>query len=61
MADGRCRLHGGASTGPRTAEGIERIRKARTKHGAYSGEMRRLRKAIAELRRIGDDLIERNC
>jgi hypothetical protein len=29
-------MHGGCSTGPRTAEGIERIRKARTKHGRYS-------------------------
>src|SRR5512133_1631135 len=36
MANGRCRLHGGLSTGPRTAEGIERIRQAVTKHGRYS-------------------------
>ena len=36
MQNGRCRLHGGLSTGPKTAEGIERIRKARTKHGRYS-------------------------
>jgi hypothetical protein len=36
MRNGRCRMHGGASTGPRTAEGIERIRAARTKHGRYS-------------------------
>jgi hypothetical protein len=28
MRNGRCRFHGGLSTGPRTAEGIERIRKA---------------------------------
>ena len=27
---------GGLSIGPKTAEGIERIRKARTKHGRYS-------------------------
>jgi hypothetical protein len=32
----RCRLHGGLSTGPKTAEGIERIRQAVTKHGVYS-------------------------
>jgi hypothetical protein len=32
----RCRNHGGLSTGPKTAEGIERIRKAVTKHGRYS-------------------------
>jgi hypothetical protein len=36
MANGRCRLHGGRSTGPKTAEGIERIRRAVTKHGRYS-------------------------
>jgi len=32
----RCKNHGGLSTGPRTAEGIERIRRAVTKHGRYS-------------------------
>jgi hypothetical protein len=42
MRNGRCRLHGGLSTGPKTAEGIERIRRAKTKHGLYSA------KAIAE-------------
>src|SRR5215831_6791156 len=36
MANGRCRLHGGLSTGPKTAEGIERIRRAVTKHGNYT-------------------------
>src|SRR4051794_18152556 len=40
----RCRLHGGLSTGPRTAEGVERIRKARTKHGRRSAEMIALRR-----------------
>jgi hypothetical protein len=29
-------LHGGLSTGPKTPEGIDRIRKALTKHGRYS-------------------------
>ena len=32
----RCRLHGGASTGPRTLEGLQRSRSARWKHGRYS-------------------------
>jgi hypothetical protein len=36
MANGRCRLHGGLSTGPKTVAGIERIRRAVTKHGGYS-------------------------
>ena len=34
----RCRLHGGLSTGPKTLEGIERIRAARTQHGRFSAE-----------------------
>jgi hypothetical protein len=43
MANGRCRIHGGPSTGPRTPEGLERSRRARWKHGAYSRELRALR------------------
>ena len=38
MANGRCRMHGGPSTGPRTPEGRERSRKANWKHGRYSRE-----------------------
>ena len=34
----RCRLHGGLSTGPRTLEGIARLRAAHTKHGRFSAE-----------------------
>ena len=33
-----CKFHGGLSTGPRTKEGREHIRQARTKHGRYSTE-----------------------
>lgn len=36
MKNGRCRLHGGKSTGPKTAAGIRRIQEANTKHGFYS-------------------------
>jgi hypothetical protein len=36
MKNGRCRLHGGLSTGPKTPEGIERIRRANLKHGKYT-------------------------
>ena len=36
MQNRRCRLHGGLSTGPKTLAGIERIRRAVTKHGRYS-------------------------
>ncbi len=33
MANGRCRMHGGRSTGPRTPEGLARLAAAHTKHG----------------------------
>jgi hypothetical protein len=46
----RCRFHGGRSTGPRTAEGLARSRRARRKHGAYSIETRRaLQQTRAEI------------
>ncbi len=38
MKNGRCRLHGGKSTGPRTPEGLARARRANWKHGLYSAE-----------------------
>jgi len=34
--NGKCHLHGGLSTGPKTFEGIQRIKKANTTHGLYS-------------------------
>jgi hypothetical protein len=40
MPNGRCRMHGGLSTGPRTLEGLERSRKARWVHGWYSRDAR---------------------
>jgi hypothetical protein len=53
MANGRCRLHGGKSTGPRTAEGLARTRRANWKHGHYSAEARAERaKARASLREL---------
>jgi hypothetical protein len=33
MPNGRCKVHGGKSTGPRTPEGLERSRRANSKHG----------------------------
>jgi hypothetical protein len=46
MPNGRCRMHGGASTGPRTPEGLQRIVQARTVHGRYGAEMRELRRLM---------------
>jgi hypothetical protein len=51
MANGRCRIHGGTSTGPKTKEGIENIRKAHLKHGLRSAEAIRRRKEGVALRR----------
>jgi hypothetical protein len=45
MPNGRCRMHGGKSTGPRSAEGLERMRRANTRHGLYSKEMQELLRA----------------
>lgn len=53
MRNGRCRLHGGLSTGPRTSAGLARSRCARWKHGARSAEVTALRRAArAQLRRM---------
>jgi hypothetical protein len=46
-----CRMHGGSSTGPKTAEGLARIRKARTRSGLYSAEMLEMRRWLAALRK----------
>ncbi len=40
MANGRCRMHGGGSTGPRTPEGMARMIAARTSHGRCSAAAR---------------------
>ena len=36
--NGRCRLHGGLSTGARTEEGLQRISEANIKHGRQTKE-----------------------
>jgi hypothetical protein len=54
MPNGRCKVHGGKSTGPRTPEGLERSRRANCKHGHFSREAKaersRVRAAILALR-----------
>ena len=45
MKNGRCRMHGGASTGPKTVAGLEKSRLANWKHGRYSEQARAARKA----------------
>ncbi len=57
MRNGRCRLHGGKSTGPRTAEGRARCRAARWKHGLYCAEAVAERRRVRELLRNSADLL----
>lgn len=52
MPNGRCRMHGGASTGPRTAEGRERCRTASWKHGRRAAEAREAARLRGEARRL---------
>jgi len=65
MPNGRCRMHGGTSTGPRTLAGLNRLRAAATKHGAFATSARRraldpadpfarhaTRTAISDVRRL---------
>ncbi len=49
----RCRMHGGRSTGPRTAEGLARLRAARTTHGGYGAEARAFHRHTLTLLRRG--------
>ena len=56
--NGRCRLHGGASTGARTEEGLARISAANLRHGKFTkdklekrrGNAAKGREILAELR-----------
>ncbi len=52
MKNGRCRMHGGASTGP-SAEGRARIAAARTIHGGRSAAMRAFGRQITATKRRG--------
>ena len=45
---GRCRLHGGASTDPKTTDGLTRLTEAKIKHGRFIKEKRAEAKRRAE-------------
>ena len=53
----RCRLHGGRATGPRTAEGLERLRAARTTHGGRSQAMQELLRRACRLLRDAEAMV----
>lgn len=48
MNNGRCRMHGGLSTGPKTPEGLARLAQARTVHGGCGAEKRTCRELVRE-------------
>ena len=58
--NGRCSLHGGLSTGAKTANGLKRISDAKLKHGKYTKDKLEAqrhsaqvgRRVLAELKRI---------
>lgn len=51
VRNGRCRMHGGKSTGAKTPEGIERVRKANWIHGCYSAEAQQVRREVRQQKR----------
>ncbi|WP_424139993.1 HGGxSTG domain-containing protein [Roseomonas chloroacetimidivorans] len=59
MPNGRCRMHGGLSTGPRTAEGLERSRRARHIHGCYGADAKLFRRLIRDLKKNQKQIIEK--
>jgi len=58
MKNGRCRMHGGKSTGPRTAAGLAKSRKANFKHGFYSAETLAERQYMRQFLRMSSTTIE---
>ena len=59
MKNGRCRMHGGTSTGPKTANGIAAIRKAHLKHGERTNEAVQFRRLLAkELTEVHEQVAE---
>jgi len=49
LSNGRCPLHGGLSTGIKTAEGRNRQRNSVCKHGYYSAETQQLLKHARDI------------
>lgn len=56
MKNGRCRLHGGKSTGPKTIEGKNRAASANYKHGLYTNDEIMERKIMQDMMRWRTDL-----
>lgn len=56
MKNGRCRMHGGKSTGPKTEEGKNKAAAANFKHGRYSNAAKAEREYMREMMEWGNDL-----
>ena len=64
--NGRCRLHGGLSTGARTPEGLQRISEANIKHGQQTKDKLAAqrhaakvgRRVMGELKRLESQLMD---
>ena len=56
LLNGRCRMHDGASTGPRTLEGFSHSRRANWKHGAYAGTSILLSDEVRSLLHAADEV-----
>jgi hypothetical protein len=53
MKNGRCRLHGGKSTGPKTPEGKKKAAQANQKHGEYSQQSLILKALMKAVLKVG--------
>lgn len=51
MPNGRCRIHGGKSAGPKTPEGLKRSRRANWKTGYHSAEAKAERREFLQFLR----------
>ena len=49
--NGRCRLHGGLSTGAKTVDGLTRISDANLKHGKYTKDKLKAQRTAAKVGR----------
>ena len=64
--NGRCALHGGRSTGPRTQRGLQRISEANLKHGRQTKDKLAAqkhaadvgRRVMGELKRIEQQIVD---
>lgn len=57
MTNGRCRMHGGKSTGPRTVAGLKKSQNARRKHGFYSARAKESRRRVHDLMKEANEFL----